>query len=139
MFTTNHLGCPSNGYSAGIISDTSGKNWRAYIDRSWVVSSYTAPYFNLTSGQWAHIVATYNMTNMTIYVNGARNGTGSFPYAHSYPSTVSGFIGAHSDCTPGLPTATFKGQMDDAALWNRTLTPTEVLQLYNKGPPIDNP
>ncbi len=77
---------------------------------------------------WTHIAGTYNGTTMVVYVNGVRDGnvsktgtidTNSQPVDFAYNRVY----------TPQH----FQGFMDEAALWNRTLSDDEILSLYKRG------
>jgi hypothetical protein len=86
-------------------------------------------------GQWTHIVATYSgsETNagIKVYLNGAQadnanNSAGSYTGMTNGTALVT--LGASDGATNFFP-----GQLDDARIYNRELTATEVLQLYNLG------
>lgn len=75
--------------------------------------------------QWYHLVGTYDGTNTILYVNGAQK------------SSVTGASGAITSLTNwdigGLASDEIEGQVDEVAIYNRTLNSTEVLELYNSG------
>ena len=84
-----------------------------------------------------HIVLTYNGVNTgLLYVNGA-------PIGVSY-STAGGYtnmsdlnfpvtLGAHFTGSVPPNTAYFDGVLDEVAMYNKVLTPTEILAHYNAG------
>lgn len=88
---------------------------------------------NLTLNQWYHVVGTYDGTNMRLYLNGSQVDT----------TSISGNITAYS--TPvylgvnGALGEAFKGAIDEVGIWNRTLTASEVTQLYNAGAGLTYP
>ncbi len=77
---------------------------------------------------WVMISATYDGTNMKIYFNDTEVAT----------VAESGNINRNdSDVRIGSPnsgaTSFFNGSIDEVSIWNRTLSPTDVLDLYNEG------
>jgi hypothetical protein len=80
-----------------------------------------------STGAWHLVTATYDGTNKKIYINGALvatvAGTGVIG---TNPESV--FIG-----TRGSWENFFNGLIDDARIYNRALTATDVLALYNGG------
>ena len=88
----------------------------------------------IPANQWVHVVGTVVGTTARLYVNGVtcknQNGgelTGSVSnlYVNSDPLTIG------SDHEPSRPTRALKGKMDDLRLYNRALSASEVLSLYN--------
>lgn len=75
---------------------------------------------------WHHLVATYDNGLMAFYDNAVSQGTGTLP--SMYPSYSSCF-GIASTCN-SYP---FHGTLDDARVYNRTLSQSEVTELYNLG------
>lgn len=80
-------------------------------------------------GRWSFVVATYDGTTVTAYVNGASATTsatsGSIDLGTSAERAV---IGAFYNS--GSPSNGFSGRIDEVAVWARALTSTEVLSLY---------
>jgi len=76
---------------------------------------------------WYHIVATYDGSNIYIYVDGVQEGTLAFSgtLRDSEEKIVFGQYGAGGDYMDGI--------IDEVGLWPRALTPTEVTELYNGG------
>jgi hypothetical protein len=83
--------------------------------------------FSLVAGTWYHVVATYDGTSMRMYVNGTlRNTVAS---SRSVPNHVfSLMLGEGSNGSDG-----FGGGMDEVAIYNATLTATQVVEHYNAG------
>lgn len=79
--------------------------------------------FDTTS--WYHIVATYNGSTGYIYINGVENNhtDDAFTVNNSSSTLQFGLLSTVTD--------PFDGQMDDIRIYNRALSPTEVLELYN--------
>jgi photosystem II stability/assembly factor-like uncharacterized protein len=80
----------------------------------------------VSSGSWQHCVWTYDGTTSSVYINGVRDTTGAF-----IPASVTTdlYIGRAST----LNTAdNFKGSIDDIRVYNRALSPAEVVLLYGE-------
>lgn len=94
----------------------------AFYQGTEYISTYTCP-----TNTWIWVVYTVNGTALKIYVNGAE----------VYSTT----IGALSSNTGSLcfgqlgdfsaDGTTYGGKLDDIAIFNKTLTPTEILDYYN--------
>ena len=84
---------------------------------------------SVSLGQWHNVVFTFNDTSdeVRIYVDGRQNASGTYAGVLS-GSASDVYIGRY----PGSSVAYFNGSMDEVAVWNRTLTPEEVYDNYNK-------
>ena len=81
----------------------------------------------VTTGVWTHAVATYDGTNLRIYLNGASDAT---PVAHTGGNTASAAtlkFGVRGDTGD---VQFWDGELDDIAIFDRALTADEVLSLY---------
>ncbi len=121
----------TSGKAIGMIKNCSNSQWQR-------ASSST-----VNDGNW-HLITAVFTTNTTtlasndiqVYVDGVLNqGTLSSPASGAYCDPAANravFIGARS-----LPGATgyFNGSIDDARIWNTSLTASEILYLYNKQNP----
>ncbi len=107
---------------------------------SWVfdifsgANNYQAKDAAYTQHKWTHLVAVYNtetgISNLTLYING------------NWEANVTGAAVGMNHCT-GLITigereysgspVYFIGMVDEIGFWNRTLTPSEITDLYNGG------
>jgi hypothetical protein len=75
---------------------------------------------------WYFIAAGYDLTNLWIKVNNSAKDTMTNSAAHfSIPFTLGG-------CANGGGLY-FNGSIDEAGVWNRTLTTNEITFLYNSG------
>lgn len=77
----------------------------------------------LSTGVWYHVVATFNGTDMKIYINGVQDAT----------ATHAGTVGAGSQpFTVGfsLSGRYLRGEVADVRAWTRGLKPQEVAALY---------
>jgi hypothetical protein len=81
----------------------------------------------LTAGQWHHIAYTADATTETIYVDGQVVASEPVQYA-GMSNTYNLYIGGS-----GGGGEQVNGRMDEAAMWNRTLTSTEISDLYRRG------
>ncbi|GEM_PF-5156699 len=104
----------------------SNDNGKPYFDltTNGVISSVIAN-TALENGKWYHVVGVYNGTNMSIYINGVLENTtaksGDIDY-HAQTSDIS--IGTRS---PYTVSENFIGSIDEVNIYNRALTPAEIL------------
>lgn len=108
--------------------------------------SLLAPYNTLKLGKWDHYATVYaasgeNIT-ITLYKNGVAVGT---PYTasdgYSENRCALEIIGSQEDIQNVNYLRSFTGWMDDARLYNRALSASDVLELYNSysySPPADS-
>jgi len=86
------------------------------------------------SGEWVHVVGTYNETAAYIYINGVL-GTTWGPAASVGPvhdSVYKSAIGADGvDGGSGDGARHWNGSIDDVMIFNRSLSATEITNLYN--------
>ena len=89
---------------------------------------------------WKHVAFTMNGDDYVFYINGSVSGSGSFTTATgdcSVGTTTSNFqIGARTT-NSGTISSAFNGIIDEAALFNITLSAANILTLYNYGLPKD--
>jgi len=118
----------------GIITtqpDTSqGFLFQEYVDGryDWTVATGTN-YVDLFSNsaisdQWDHFVTVINDNGMRIYINGVLDASRDLGSYNLY-STANLCIGSRYE------TEWFKGTLDDIGIWNRTLTESEINELYD--------
>lgn len=81
----------------------------------------------ISSGNWYHIVCTYNSSTnaLKIYVNNSTPTSGTNIRTFSYAG--SSYLGRRADGNY------FNGKIDECAIWNREITSSEVTELYNSG------
>jgi hypothetical protein len=128
-FWVNRQAAPED--SAVLLSDTNAalkleqypNTKRVGITR-WAVQDYS---FNYTApiGVWTHLVFVGSASATTLYVNGALHS--SLAVGISLPRATLG-----RDITNRFNKA-LKGLVDEPSLYNRALTATEILALYNAG------
>ncbi len=82
----------------------------------------------ITLNSWQHVAYTIDQNNNSVlYFNGVRVGNGT---SQSPGTTGNFYIGN----TTGNPSRMFNGIIDDAAIWNRSLTNAEINTSMNQGP-----
>ena len=95
----------------------------------------TATWFDgnttVLNNTWYHVAMTYNRTNLILYVNGAQDG--SVNATHQIRTGTEPLRIGSSAPSPGGAPYTFSGIIDEAALYSRALTPSEVSALYAAG------
>lgn len=96
---------------------------------------------NYSDGNWHNMVITYDSSRTNIY-NRTAVSIDNVDIAHSTfsqssttitTSTANLNIGART----GYGFYEWNGKLDEVAIWNRTLTPTEITEIYNNGVPTD--
>ena len=117
---------------AGRIIDNNNR-YGLYYDATWKrVSSVGNGVFRATSSSnsvplntWTQVVIIYDSTDgHKIYVNGASDGTDSYNFD----------ITNHGDLyIAKYATSYFKGLIDEIAIYNRTLSATEIEDIYKRG------
>jgi len=81
-------------------------------------------YGSYTSDVWTHYAGTYDGTDIKVYINGL------LAESKNHPGTISGlnenlFIGSRNG------SEFWEGSLDDLFIYDKALSPAEVVQLYN--------
>lgn len=76
-------------------------------------------------GSWQMVTGRYNGSQLTVFYNGTYSNQLNFATG-TYDSNRPFMLGAHSDGA----SASYDGLMDEVTLWNRALTPDEIMDLY---------
>ncbi len=84
--------------------------------------------------RWYHVVATYDGTTIKTYLNGALSNSEVLPLTIKYTSDKLVF----GSWTYGQANNLFFGKIDEARIYNRTLSATEITNLYKAGADIIN-
>lgn len=92
---------------------------------------------NLNLNAWIYAVMVFNGTTCTNYVNGTKDTDLVFSGTFAGVSTNPLFIGAYSPASTNN-WLMFNGSIDDVKIWNRTLSATEIANLYNGGNPVNS-
>ena len=75
---------------------------------------------SITASQWSHVAFTYNGSTELLYINGILSGTKIISQNYINISDIPLLIGNG-----------FNGSIDEVAIWNRTLSQTEISNLFN--------
>jgi hypothetical protein len=82
------------------------------------------------NGSWHFVMGTYDGSSVRLYIDGGEVGIGTAhtgPIDYNFPDNDL-FIGHYNRC----PTEDFHGQVDEAQIWNRSLTASEVRSTYDQ-------
>lgn len=117
--------------SYGIYVNSSGTGYFKVgtLNNSWDSSGTTANFTTaLSTNTWYHIVGTYDGAYVKVYVNGSLKGTGSRPVSNSIATNGAALqfgnkTNASIDYTKGI--------VDEVQIYNKSLSATEILNLYN--------
>jgi hypothetical protein len=95
---------------------------------AWFGSNPITSTADITPNVWTHCVIVFDDGDVSFYINGALDATGTTTVApqDSYPDLVLG--AANQEAQLGLT-----GGMDAVGIWNRALTEPEIAQLYGAG------
>ncbi|MFM2157369.1 MAG: hypothetical protein RL516_2118 [Bacteroidota bacterium] len=112
-----------------IVSNNGGQKVRFDINQNYLFSNQ-----NLNTNNWYNIVATYNGSIQSIYIDGVLS---SSQNVSTILSSVADhlLLGAHQVSV--VPSWSWDGKLDDIAIWNRALTQNEITQLYTGSPCIN--
>lgn len=91
----------------------------------------TAPISNVPINQWTHLAFTRNTTGIYLFINGKIMSSVAVPTTRSASNNPVPFalgVGYHSD--EKFNAFFFNGSIDEFMAWNRTLSPSEIYQLY---------
>jgi hypothetical protein len=107
-------------------------NYRWFVNTSGGYSSVTLG-GSSPSGQWVHVVGTYDGSTVKLYVNGAQSF--STPHSGTFASDTTGItVGATHNDSSGTAEEAFNGKVDDINIYPYALTAQQVQQLYQSAP-----
>ena len=101
-----------------------------FVMRYWDSSSAQPSSTNIPRGQWVHLAAVHNGTQLTYYVNGVADNTINVTTGSTNTGNL--IIGRAPN---GV--RTFPGEIDEAAIFNSALSASDVSSIYNNGVPTD--
>jgi len=111
-----------------LIMDNSSNRWRIYV-KGKNTNSMT---FNNTAYIWNHVCYAANFTDTKIYHNG------SIIYEDSENGTLEKNVGT-TQLFNYQSSGPLNGTIDEFYFWNRTLSPDEILDIYNEHNGTDYP
>lgn len=85
--------------------------------------------------KWTHVAATYDGNYARIYINGRPSGLRETNHDCDVSDSGNNFTVGFSDYFGG-PALYFQGGIDDVRVYQRTLTDSEIKQLYNQSIPV---
>ena len=92
----------------------------------------------VSAGQWHHVAGTYDGTKLQLYIDGQPWGNPNYHTGAISPMLANSFLSLGGEdgrtiCPGCISQRYFKGQIDEATIYNRALSAAEVLSLYNSG------
>ncbi|MEZ6078124.1 MAG: LamG-like jellyroll fold domain-containing protein [Pirellulaceae bacterium] len=111
----------ANGF--GLSRDGSNNGVRFYID-NWSTNFASA---TVADNAWSFVTGTFDGTTVKLYVNGVLAGTDTYTGPINYAASTLRIGSGYSS------NLTWKGGIDEANLFNRALTATEIGELYQYG------
>jgi hypothetical protein len=114
-----------NGYSLELAGSSSIRFW-LFLDggRGWTASA-SAP---LSANWWSHVAGVYDGASISVYVNGVLVGPATAASGQIVSSAHNLQIG-HDPSNPRY----FNGLIDEASLYNRALSASEIHDIYASG------
>ena len=94
----------------------------------------------ITAGEWFHLAMVFdgsgvdNASKLKLYINGSLQ---TLSYNGTLPTSTNATQGDFTIGTSQGFVYEWNGYIDEVAIWNKTLTPTEITEIYNSGTPID--
>lgn len=95
-------------------------------------ATWLASNTSTSPNQWVHVAAVSNGTNASIYLNGVPDGIGGAPpnlYVPHLPVYVGMWFAEEANTDPY--TIFFNGTLDEVRIYNRALSPDEIVRHYN--------
>jgi parallel beta-helix repeat protein len=84
----------------------------------------------VTDNNWHHVVGTWDGTNIKVYVDGMEDGSKLYSGSLQQGQTSILGIGATYYALGNTWTDNFYGAIDEVQIWNRSLTASEIAELY---------
>jgi len=121
-----YAGASVDCFALGLDPESSGAKimyeWNNTSGNGW--TNRVASNTSIPTGEWAHVAAVTDGSNVSLYLNGQYDGGGAV-----------GAVCGSGPLQVGINAAGtveyFDGMIDDVRLYNKALTAAEVLQLYN--------
>ncbi|MDB6110190.1 MAG: exported protein of unknown function, partial [Pedosphaera sp.] len=134
--TSQELGAAiiSKGFGGGgeqYTLDVQNNLFRFYVRDSGTTAATTSATFG-PNGTWQHVVAVYDQAAgiMRLYINGTQAAS-TTPRATLLNTSDPITIGARKPSNAGTYSLNFDGRIDEVAIYNRALSPTEITAHFN--------
>ena len=99
-----------------------------HIYRGSIPKGSAASRTSLALSQWEFLVATFNGSQMSIYINGVLNGTTYLVYSLPTLNRTKNYIGKSNWASDGYSSS----YLDDLRFYNKSLSQSEIYQLMNE-------
>jgi hypothetical protein len=94
----------------------------------------------VNTGNWVHVAAVFdNTVGSKLYINGVEDGSDALTTNNNNVSDSNPVIGAIQGATGGGPQSFFNGMIDDAAIFNRALSSSEIAAIAAGTCPLKTP
>ncbi|MGI9457252.1 MAG: LamG domain-containing protein [Aeoliella sp.] len=112
--------------SWGLTSDETGElDFRIRTGGNWYRVQVPGA---ISNGVWTHIAGTYDGTTLRVYINGVEAASGAHPVGGAVETDATGTVTLGDSIAGGRP---FDGKIDDARVYDRALTATDIAFLFN--------
>jgi len=95
------------------------------------VERTTAMDYDFHDDQWHHVYLTYDGATMNLYVDGQPKDSHPVTGAIDSPAVLN--IGQRNGAVNNGTADTFKGRLDDIQIYNKALTPEQIMKKYENG------
>ena len=112
-----------------------GKIQAGFRDGTTSTNYFVDSVASVSNNQWNNVIATYtpnSTTGIKVYINGTLDVSGQSPTQVNYSAPMKPCIGARS-ISNVVSTYVPLSNLDMLSIWNKTLTQSEVTELYNSG------
>jgi hypothetical protein len=135
QYTYNHSIIRKDGECANrqfLLTVGPNQKFRAHVGSTNGTYYWTDGSTTVNAQTWYHLAMTFNSatSNLTLYVNGSVDGTAT-PIGPTITTTEPIYLGG--DPYPGCSQYYFPGLIDEATLYNRALSGSEVSAIYSAG------
>jgi len=111
-----------------LVTDASGNPLCQFKTTTWQTAATSSSAIPLST--WSHIICTYDLTNIKIYVNGVQKGSTALT---AVPDDTSAIFYAGRDASASTTYGFFSGAIDEYKFYNYNLSLDEILTDYNRG------
>ena len=110
----------------------STSNWVFHTIESWQTNGYvfmTSSLIELDSNEWSHLVLSFSMGEVRVYVNGILKSESLGFLNYDLPASL--YLGKRGRDNDGaIGSRNWKGKLDELGVWNRALSQNEISELY---------